>query len=307
MKEKYGEQIWHDGQFIHWEDAQIHVMSHVVHYGSSVFEGIRAYNTNRGPAVFRLKDHIRRLKDSAKIYRMDIKWDVEQLCMACIDTILRNKMGACYIRPVIFRGFGSFGVDPLKNPLETYIVIWEWGKYLGPEALENGVDVCFSSWNRMSPNSFPAMAKTGGNYMNSQLIKMEAISNGFVEGIALDNSGFISEGSGENIFVIRDNKILTPPISASILPGITRDTVIYILRDMGYEVLEAPIPREAAYIADEVFFTGTAAEVTPIRTIDKIPVGNGGRGPVTHKVQEEFFAIFEGKRNVPENWLTLIN
>ncbi len=307
MNVKYGEQIWHNGHFIHWQEAKIHVMSHVIHYGSSVFEGIRAYKTNRGFAVFRLTDHIRRLKDSAKIYRMEVNWNVEELCQACTDTINKNNMGECYIRPVIFRGFGTFGVDPIPNPLETYIVIWEWGKYLGPEALENGVDVCFSSWNRISPNTFPTMAKTGANYMNSQLIKMEALINGYVEGIALDSNGFISEGSGENIFVIRDNKILTPPLSASILPGVTRDTVIYILRDLGYEVQETAIPREAAYIADEVFFTGTAAEVTPVRTIDKIPVGNGGRGPVTQKIQQEFFAIFEGKRKVPEDWLTLIN
>jgi len=307
MKLKYGEYLWHNEKFIKWNDAHIHVMSHVVHYGSSVFEGIRAYDTNQGPAIYRLKDHIRRLKDSAKIYRMDVPWNVEDLCQACVDTINKNQMGACYIRPVIFRGFGTFGVDPTPNPIETYIIIWEWGKYLGPEALENGVDVCFSSWNRMSPNTFPAMAKTGANYMNSQLIKMEAINNGYVEGIALDANGFISEGSGENIFVVRGNKILTPPISASILPGITRDTVIHILEDLGYEVAETPLPREIVYISDEVFFTGTAAEVTPIRSIDKTPVGTGKRGPVTKKVQDEFFAIFSGKRKVPEDWLRYLH
>ncbi len=306
MKVKYGEHIWYNGKFINWNAAQIHVMSHVIHYGSSVFEGIRAYDTHLGPAVFRLRDHIKRLKDSAKIYRMGVKWNVDELCQACVDTIIQNNMGACYIRPVIFRGFGTFGVDPSPNPIETYIAIWEWGKYLGPEALEKGVDVCFSSWNRMAPNTFPAMAKTGANYMNSQLIKMEALSNGYTEGIALDTNGFISEGSGENIFIVRDNKILTPPISASILPGLTRDTVINILRDLGFEVIETSIPRETVYIADEVFFTGTAAEVTPIRSIDKIPIGSGKRGPITEKVQEEFFAIFNGKRKVPDHWLTLI-
>lgn len=306
MKVKHGEYIWYNTEYIAWDDARVHVMSHVIHYGSSVFEGIRAYQTDRGPAVFRLKDHMRRLKDSAKIYRMDIKWSVDEMCQAALDTIRRNKMGACYIRPVVFRGFGTFGVDPLPNPVETYIVIWEWGKYLGPEALENGVDVCFSSWNRMAPNTFPAMAKTGANYMNSQLIKMEAIANGYTEGIALDSNGFISEGSGENIFLVRDSKILTPPVSSSILPGITRNTVIHLLRDLGYEVIESAIPREAAYIADEVFFSGTAAEVTPIRTIDKLQIGSGKRGPVTQKVQREFFAIFEGKRKIPEDWLSPI-
>ena len=304
MNVKYGDFIWYNGKYIKWNDAQIHIMSHVVHYGSSVFEGIRAYDTNNGPAIYRLKDHIRRLLDSARIYRMDIAWNVDQLCAACVETITKNNMGACYIRPVIFRGFGTFGVDPIPNPVETYIAIWEWGKYLGPEALENGVDACFSSWNRMSPNTFPAMAKTGANYMNSQLIKMEAMANGYAEGIALDANGFISEGSGENIFIIRDNKIYTPPISASILPGITRDTVIHILGDLGYTVIETPVPRELVYIADEVFFTGTAAEVTPVRTIDKIPVGPGKRGPITQKVQEEFFSIFSGKRRVPADWLT---
>jgi branched-chain amino acid aminotransferase len=306
MDSKFGEFIWKDGEYVKWEDAQIHIMSHVVHYGSSVFEGIRSYSTQNGPAVFRLKDHIQRLHDSAKIYRMELKWTVDELCTACIETIRKNELGACYVRPVVFRGFGTFGVNPLQNPLLTYIATWEWGAYLGPEALEQGVEVCVSSWNRMAPNTLPALAKAGANYMNSQLIKMEAVINGFSEGIALDDNGYVSEGSGENIFVIRNNEIITPPLSSSILPGLTRDTVLRICSDLGIKVTQSMIPREMLYIADEVFFTGTAAEITPIRSIDKIQIGAGKRGPVTEKIQKEFFKIFTGERTVPKDWLTPI-
>ena len=304
MANTFGKYVWHNGNYILWEDANIHIMSHVVHYGTSVFEGIRSYNTHLGPAIYRLNDHIQRLYESAKIYRMDVSWKVKEISKACIDTVNKNGFGACYIRPVVFRGFGSFGVNPFDNPLETYIATWEWGAYLGSEALANGVDVCFSTWNRIAPNTLPALAKAGANYMNSQLIKMEAILNGFSEGIALDNQGFISEGSGENIFVIKNGKIMTPPVSASILPGFTRDTVIQIFNDLGYEVKEVMIPREKLYIADEAFFTGTAAEITPIRSVDKIKIGDGKRGKITEKIQNEFFNIFNGKRKVPEDWLT---
>lgn len=224
----------------------------------------------------------------------------------CIETIKKNEFGACYVRPVVFRGFGSFGVNPIDNPLETYIATWEWGAYLGSDALEKGVDVCFSSWNRTAPNSLPALAKAGANYMNSQLIKMEAIVNGYSEGIALDSQGYISEGSGENIFLIRNDKILTPPLSSSILPGFTRDTVIYLLKGMGYDVQEILIPRESIFIADEVFFAGTAAEITPVRSVDKIQIGSGKRGKITDEVQKAFFGIFKGETKIPENWLSPI-
>lgn len=302
----FGKYIWRDGTFVKWEEANIHIMSHVVHYGSSVFEGIRTYDTHLGPAIYRLEDHIKRLHDSAKIYRMNVSWKVDDVCQACVDTVQKNDFGACYIRPVVVRGFGSFGVNPFDNPLETYIAVWEWGTYLGTDALENGVDVCFSSWKRITPNTLPALSKAGANYMNSQLIKMEAIINGYSEGISLDNQGFVAEGSGENIFVIKNNIILTPPVSSSILPGLTRDSVFYLLNKLGYEVKETAIPREALYIADEVFFTGTAAEITPVRSIDKIDIGNGKRGKITEQVQSEFFNIFNGKRKVPDNWLTPI-
>ena len=306
MGVNYGKWIWKDGEFIEWENATIHVMSPVIHYASSVFEGIRAYDTHKGPAVFRLRDHMERLKKSARMYRMEPKWTVEELCDAVIETIRKNKMRSCYIRPVSFRGYGTFGVNPLNNPLETYVCIWEWGQYLGDDALENGVDVRVSSWRRFAPDTFPSLAKSGANYMNSQLIKMEALMDGYAEGIALDISGYISEGSGENIFLIRKGIVLTPSLGASILPGLTRNTVIQICKDLGYEVREVMIPRETLYVAEEVFFTGTAVEITPIRSVDKIEVGDGKRGPITTKIQEEFFNIFNGKRKTPDDWLTKI-
>jgi len=301
-----GKWAWKDGEFIEWQNANIHVMSHVVHYGSSVFEGIRAYDTQSGPAVFRLRDHMERLKNSGKMYRMEPEYTTEELCDAVIETIRKNKMGPCYIRPFAFRGFGTFGVNPLNNPLETYICIWEWGKYLGDDALEQGVDVCVSSWRRFAPSTFPALAKAGSNYMNSQLIKMEALMDGYAEGIALDTNGFVSEGSGENIFIVKKGILHTPSISSSILPGLTRNTVMEICKDLGYEVREAMILRESLYEADEVFFTGTAAEITPVRSVDKIKVGDGKRGPITAIIQEQFFNIFNGKRKTPDDWLTYI-
>ena len=298
------ETIWHNGRLIPWKDAKIHVLSHVVSYGSSVFEGIRCYETATGPAVFRLREHMRRMIDSAKIYRMKIPYSLDELCDGVLDVVRDNGLKSCYIRPISLRGYGVIGVHPGTNPVETYIACWEWGKYLGEEALAHGVDVCISSWNRMAPNTLPALAKAGGNYLNSQLIRMEADINGYAEGIALDTNGYISEGSGENIFVIRDGKIHTPPLAISVLPGITRDTVVQLARDAGLELVETIIPRELLYIADEIFFTGTAAEITPIRSVDRIQIGAGHRGPVTERLQKEFFAIVNGKVPDRHGWLT---
>ena len=300
--------IWHNGNFIDWNDAKIHVLAHVTSYGSSVFEGIRCYETQAGPAVFRAREHARRLVDSAKIYRMDLPYTVDQLVDGIVETIRVNQMNSCYVRPLVIRGYGNVGVLPTKeNPIETYIACWEWGKYLGTEALENGVDVCVSSWTRIAPNTLPALAKAGANYMNSQLIRMEAHINGYAEGIALDDSGYVSEGSGENVFVIRDGRMITPPLGASVLPGITRQTVIDLARSLDIAVQEAPVPRELLYIADEVFFTGTAAEITPIRSVDRITVGKGHRGPITEQLQKEFFAIVEGQKEDRFGWLTPVH
>ena len=298
------EKIWHNGRFIKWQDATVHVLSHVVSYGSSVFEGIRCYSTAVGPAIFRLPEHVRRMLDSAKIYRMEIPYAAEQLGDAMLETVRANQMEACYLKPIAMRGYGDVGVNGTKNPIEVYIACWEWGKYLGEEALAQGVDVCVSSWNRMAPNTLPAMAKAGANYMNSQLIKMEAVANGYVEGIALDTAGYVSEGSGENIFVVRDGKIHTPPLGASVLPGITRDSILTLARDNRIPVIETLIPREMLYIADEVFFSGTAAEITPIRSIDRIVIGQGHRGPITEQLQNEYFGVINGARPDHYGWLS---
>jgi branched-chain amino acid aminotransferase len=296
------EKIWHNGKLIRWEDATIHVMSHVVHYGSSVFEGVRCYQLPSGPAIFRAQEHIQRLLDSAKIYRIDVDHTREELITAMIDVVKNNGVSPCYIRPIILRGYGEAGVNPFNSPTEVYVINYPWGKYLGVEG--EGVDVCVSSWTRLAPNTLPAMAKSGANYMNSQLIKMEAIINGYVEGIALDANGYVSEGSGENLFVVRNGVLQTAPLGNSVLPGITRDSVLQLARDLGIPVLEAGIPREMLYISDEVFFTGTAAEVTPIRSVDKITVGNGVMGPITQAVQKEFYAIVRGEKSDKFNWLT---
>jgi branched-chain amino acid aminotransferase len=298
------EKIWHNGKLIPWQDAKIHVLSHVVSYGSSVFEGIRCYETAQGPAVFRLAEHMRRLADSAKIYRMDLPYSVQELSHATVELIRVNGLQSCYVRPIALRGYGQIGVYGVRNPIDVYLACWEWGKYLGDEALAQGVDVCVSSWNRIAPNTLPALSKAGGNYLNSQLIRMEADVNGYAEGIALDANGYISEGSGENMFVIRDGKILTPPLGASVLPGITRDTVVQLAQDLGLPLVETIIPRELLYIADEVFFTGTAAEITPIRSVDRIAVGQGRRGPITERLQREFFAIVNGTAPDRYGWLT---
>src|SRR6516225_7753568 len=279
------EKIWYNGRFIRWEEATIHVLSHVVSYGTSVFEGIRCYATPSGPAVFRLREHVRRLVDSAKIYRMEnLGFSAAQLAEAMLEVVRVNKMDSCYIRPIVMRGYGEIGVNGTKNPIDVYIACWSWGKYLGEEALAEGVDVCVSSWNRIAPNTLPALAKAGANYMNSQLIKMEALANGYSEGIALDSHGYVSEGSGENIFVVRDGKIHTPPLGASVLPGITRDSVLQLARDLDIPLVETIIPREMLYIADEVFFSGTAAEITPIRSVDRIPIGKARCGKTSEGI-----------------------
>jgi branched-chain amino acid aminotransferase len=301
------EKIWHNGQFIRWQDATIHVLSHVVNYGSSVFEGIRCYSTPGGPAIFRLREHVRRMVDSAKIYRMELDYSSEQLADAMLELVRVNNMDACYIRPIAFRGYGDIGVNGLKNPIDIYMGCWSWGKYLGEEALAEGVDVCVSSWTRMAPNTFPALAKAGANYMNSQLIKMEAITNGYTEGIALDVAGYVSEGSGENIFVVRDGRIHTPPLGASVLPGITRDAILTLARDLNIPVVETIIPREMLYIADEVFFSGTAAEITPIRSIDRITIGKGRRGPIAEALQHAFFGVIDGTRSDAHGWLSYVH
>jgi branched-chain amino acid aminotransferase len=303
-------EVWRNGEFIKWTDARVHVMSHVLHYGSSVFEGIRCYATNRGPAIFRLREHMQRLLNSAKIYRMDIDLTLDQLSEAAIELVLRGGLEQCYLRPIIFRSLDeehpAFGVNPFPNPLDCYIGAWDWGKYLGEEAIEQGVDVCVSTWNRLTPNSMPAMAKSGANYMNSQLIKMEALLNGYAEGIALDDRGYVSEGSGENIFLVYGGQVVTPPLSSSILPGITRDSVIQICRELGIPVAESGIQRAALYVANELFFTGTAAEVTPIRSVDRITVGTGRRGEITARIQQTFFEITSGNRPAPGPWLTFV-
>ncbi len=301
------EKIWRNGELINWDEANIHVLTHALHYGTSVFEGIRCYETSRGPAVFRINEHIRRMFDSAKIYRMDLpRFSPAELVDACREIVRVNKLKSCYVRPIAFRGYGEMGVLALSNPIEIFICCWEWGKYLGADAIEQGVDVCVSSWTRIAPNTLPAMAKVAANYMNSQLIKMEATLNGYAEGIALDAAGYASEGSGENIFLVRDGVIYTPTLGTSALPGITRDTVIILANEAGIEVREQAIPREWLYIADELFFTGTAAEITPIRSVDKIAVGTGTRGPITEKLQSEFDSILTGKVEDRFGWLTYV-
>ena len=304
--------VWKNGEMIDWNDARIHVMSHVVNYGSSVFEGIRCYKTVNGSAIFRLREHIQRLINSAKIYRMDSKFSLDEICGAAVELVGDSGLDECYIRPIIIRGLNedkpAFGVNPFPNPIDSYIAVWQWGKYLGEEALESGIDVCVSSWTRITSNSLPSMAKAGANYMNSQLIKMEAILGGFSEGIALDDRGMVSEGSGENLFLVNNGKLITPPLGAAILPGITRDSVIQIAKELGIEVVETTIQRAALYLADEVFFTGTAAEITPIRSVDRITVGAGKRGEITKQLQDEFFKIIRNERPAPNNapWLTFL-
>jgi branched-chain amino acid aminotransferase len=299
--------IWMSGTLVPWDDARIHIGSHVIHYGSAVFEGIRCYKTPKGPAVFRLDPHTERLFNSAKIYWMEPSFSPEQVNAAILETIRANKLDACYIRPVVYRGVGPLGVNPLGTPVEVAVMVWDWGKYLGQEALEEGVDVCVSSWTRMAPNTLPAMAKSAGNYLNSQLIKVEAVKGGFAEGIALDAAGYVSEGSGENLFAVVKGRLVTPPLVSSILPGITRDTVITLARRLGVPVEEKALPREMLYLADELFFTGTAAEITPIRSVDRQKVGAGKRGPVTAALQKAFFDVIECRAEDEHGWLTFVS
>jgi branched-chain amino acid aminotransferase len=298
--------IWMNGKLVEWKDATIHIASHVIHYGSGVFEGARCYATPKGSACFRLDTHMRRLEHSAKIYRMDYPLDLSGWMNAALDTIRANGMKACYVRPILYRGYDTLGVNPLANPVDAAIMVWEWGAYLGQEALEQGVDVKISSWSRMAPNTLPAMAKATANYANSALIKMEAIADGYSEGLVLDVSGHVSEGSGQNVFVVRDGAIYTPPLGSSILGGITRDSIMTLARDLGFTVTEAVLPREALYIADEVFFVGTAAEVTPVRSLDRITIGNGRRGPITEALQRAFFDVINGEVPDTYNWLTYV-
>lgn len=304
MALKKTEKIWHNGKLIDWDDARIHVISHVVSYGSAVFEGIRCYRTGQGPAIFRLREHMQRLRNSAHIYRMDFPFSVDDTSQAALELVRVNRLDACYVRPIVLRGYGEAGVNPFGCPIEVYMACWEWGKYLGEEALRSGVDVCVSSWSRSAPNTLPQMAKAAANYMNSQLIRMEATANGYVEGIALDVNGYVSEGSGENVFVVVDGTVMTPPLANCVLPGITRNTMMTLCHDLGIPTAEQMIPREMLYIADEVFFAGTAVEVTPVRSIDKVKVGNGARGPVTKKLQDEFFALTSGGQHDRHGWLT---
>jgi branched-chain amino acid aminotransferase len=298
--------VWMNGRLIPWKDANIHIASHVIHYGSSLFEGFRVYETPKGTAAFRLDAHVERLYNSCKMYRMDIPYARDEFIRAVIETIRANGHASCYVRPIVYRGYHSLGVDPFPNPVDCAILVWKWGQYLGEEALENGVDVKISTWCRMAPNTLPALAKSGANYMNSQLIKMEALLEGYAEGIALNVRGHVSEGSGENIFLIHNGAVSTPPLSSSILPGITRDAVITLIKEMGIGLIEETIPREMLYIADEVFFTGSAAEITPIRSIDKIAIGTGKRGPIVKRLQEAFFAYLRGEREDVHHWLTYI-
>lgn len=301
---QYAKKIWMDGKFLPWDECRLHVMSHVIHYGTSVFEGIRCYKGKDNSYIFRLKEHVRRLINSAKIYRMPLEYSQEEIEKIILDTVRENDFKECYIRPVIFRGLGSFGVNPKDTPLHLAIATWSWGTYLGKDAMENGIDVCISTWRRMAPNTLPSLAKCGANYMNSQLIRMEAELNGYAEGIALDASGHISEGSGENIFLVINRALYTPPSHSSILPGITRHSVIVMARKKGYKVKQQTIPRETIYTADEAFFTGTAAEISVIRSVDRIPVGKGKRGPVTKDLQDEFFDILECRKPDPFGWMT---
>ena len=295
--------IWMNGSFVNWNDAKIHIASHVVHYGSAVFEGARCYDTRQGPACFRLDAHVRRLLDSAKMYRMEVPYSSEQLTEAVLETIRTNAMRACYIRPLVYRGYDSLGVHPGACPIDVAIMVWEWGAYFTKEAIEEGLDVKISTWARNAPNTTPAMAKSVANYANAQLIKMEAVADGYAEGIALDTSGNVSEGSGQNVFIVRDGVIYTPPISSSVLWGITRDSVITIAKELGFEVREQVLPRETLYLADEVFFVGTAVEVTPIRSVDRLKVGRGRRGPITESVQQRFFQIVRGDAPDIHGWL----
>lgn len=300
------EWIWRDGELVRWQDANVHVLSLAVQFGASVFEGIRCYDTKKGPALFRLGDHLRRLHDSCRIYRMDCPHDLDTLAAACRRIVAENGLADCYVRPMVLRGYGAAGMLPVGAPIETWIACWPWGAYLGSEALERGVDVCVSSWQRPAPNTFPALAKAAGHYNNAALIKMAAVADGFAEAIALGPGGTVSEGSGQNVFVVRDGALHTPPVDGTLLSGITRDSVMTLAREAGIAVHETAIPREALYIADEVFLTGTASEVTPVRSVDRLPVGDGGRGEITRLLQTRYLEVARGKARDDHGWLTFV-
>jgi branched-chain amino acid aminotransferase len=296
--------IWHDGEFIPWADAQVHVLAHSLQFGSSAFEGIRCYSTPSGPAIFRLEDHLQRLATSCKIYRMELKYSVDDLVAACCELVEKNGMDACYLRPMVIRGYGAAGMVPHASPVEVYLPCWPWGTYLGEGALENGVDACVSTWHRVAPNTIPALAKVAGNYLSGQLVKMEALANGYAEAIALDTGGMVSEGSGQNVFVVSRGTLLTPPVNGTLLAGITRDSIVTLARELGIPVREQDLPREMLYAADEVFLTGTASEVTPVRSVDKLQVGEGRRGPITTQLQQRFLDIVHGLAPDPYGWMT---
>lgn len=298
--------IWKDGSFIPWADATIHVLSHSVQFGSSAFEGIRCYNTPKGPAIFRLREHLQRLLMSCKIYRMDVPYTVDDLVQGSRELIARNGVESCYLRPMVVRGYGTAGMVPIGSPIEVYLPCWPWGTYLGDGALQNGVDACISTWNRVAPNTIPSLAKIAGNYLSGQLVKMEALANGYAEGIALSPSGMVSEGSGQNVFLVLDGTLVTTPLDGTILGGITRTSIMTLATEMGIPVREAHIPREMLYMADEVFFTGTAAELTPVRSVDRITIGAGKPGPVTLALQERFLDIANGRADDTHGWLTYV-
>jgi branched-chain amino acid aminotransferase len=297
-------QVWMDGEVVSWHEATVHIMAHVLHYGSSVFEGVRCYKTQRGPAIFRLREHVRRLYDSARIYAMKPEYSQEQFAGFMKDMVRVNRFEACYLRPLVYRGLGTPGVNPSSSPVCVAIVCWDWGKYLGDDSAARGVDVCVASWARMAPNTIPALAKASANYMNGQLIKLEAVRNGYSEGIALDSRGYVSEGSGENVFLVRDRVVYTPALSASVLPGITRDAVITLLREEGIQVVEQDLPRESLYVSDEIFLTGTATEVCPVRSVDRVEVGDGSAGPITRLLQQRYAEIVTGAVEDRHGWLT---
>lgn len=298
--------VWMNGRLVEFEKATVHVLAHALHYGSGLFEGIRCYKTPQGPAVFRLPEHVQRLENSCKVYRMDIPYDARELTDAVFEAIRSNGLEECYIRPIVFRGFGTAGINPLKSPVETVIAVWPWGRYLGDDAINDGVDACISTWRRTGVGGSPALAKATGNYLNSQLIKMEAVNNGYAEGIALDTTGYVSEGSGENLFLVQDGVAYTPPVSSAILPGITRNCVITFLEEWGIKVRREPIPRGMLYTCQEAFFTGTAVEVTPIRSVDRMPVGDGKPGPITRRVIQEYLSMTRGEIEDRHGWLSYV-
>lgn len=298
--------IWRDGEYIKWEDAHVHVLSHSMQFGSAIFEGIRCYSTPNGPAVFRLREHLKRLLNSCKLYRMDVKYSLDELVTESVALLAKNGVPSAYLRPMVLNGYGASGMVPTESPVEVYLSCWPWGTYLGNDALEHGVDACVSSWTRVAPNTIPSVAKIAGNYLSGQLIKMEALANGFGEGIALSTGGMVSEGSGQNVFLVHGGVLYTPPVDGTLLSGITRDTVMKLARDAGIVVIEKPMPRDLLYIADEIFFSGTASEVTPVRSVDRLPVGDGKVGPITRRIQQEYLGICKGELPDRHGWLTMV-